>query len=170
MNARLLIINFCLLSIGFVFDLWTTKKFTTDLGMSYEQSPLIKSLVPKIGFSKYVLLIELPLSILIAYLDSFDSTLVRLSLSMFILRCLGGANNLRVISTYRMVGIDHFKKERRLRSVRYFKSSTIERVTHRSIYIASAIVLGVVFLVSQNVVVRSLSLGLTLFDLTKSIS
>ena len=152
-----------------MFDLWTTKTFTADLGMNYEQSPLIKSLVPKIGFLKYILVVELPLSILIVYLDSFDSPIIRLSLTFFTLRCLGAANNLQVISTYRIVGIDQFTRERRFRSAQYYKSSRIERIKYRSIYIVSAIVLGVALLLSQNVVVRSLILGLLLFDLIKSI-
>lgn len=152
-----------------MFDLWTTKTFTSDLGISYERSPLIKSLVPKIGFSKYILSVELPLSILIAYLDSFVPTIIRLSFSFFILRCLGAASNLHVISTYRMVGIDRFVKERRFRSTQFFKSTMIERIRHQSIYIITAIALGIVFLLSQSVVVRSMILGLVLFNLIKTI-
>ena len=169
MNVYSFIINFCFLSIGFIFDLWTTKIFTTDLGMNYEQSPLIKSLVPKIGFSKYILVVELPLSILLAYLDSFGSLIIRLSLSIFVLRCLGATNNLRVISTYRMTGIDHFIKERRFGSIQYYKSTVIEKIKHRSIHIVTAIALGVTFVMAQNVVIRSLILGLVLFHLIKSL-
>jgi hypothetical protein len=169
LNAYSFVVNFCLLSIGFVFDLWTTKTFTADLGMSYEQSPLIKSLVPKIGFPRYVLLVELPLSILLAYLDSFFSLIIRLSLSLFLLRCLGATNNLRVISTYRMVGIDRFLEERRFLSARYFECNLIEKISHRSIHIASAVALGVGLILSQSVLVRSLILGLALFNLIKSI-
>jgi len=76
---------------------------------------------------------------------------------------------MRVISTYRMVGIDHFIKERRLKSAQYFKSGTIERIRFRSIYIVSAVALGVLFFLSQSVVVRSLILGLVLFNLIKSL-
>ena len=169
MTGILFFINFCFLSVGFVFDLWTTKTFTSDLGMRFEQSPLIKSLVPKIGFPRYVLMVELPISILIAYLDSFISPLIRLSLSMFILRCLGATNNLRVISTYRVVGIDRFIEEKRFRSTQYFKSNLIEKMSHRSIHIASAIALGAAFILSQNVLARSLILGLLLFNLIKSL-
>jgi len=152
-----------------MFDLWTTRTFTSDLGMNYEQSPLIKSLVPKIGFLKYILVVELPLSILVAYLDSFNAHIIRLSLTFFILRCLGATNNLQIISTYRMVGIDQFTRERRYRSVQYFKSSRIERIKHRSMYIVTAIVLGAAFLMSQSVVCRSLILGLLLFNLIKAL-
>jgi hypothetical protein len=69
-----------------------------------------------------------------------------------------------------MVGIDHFIKERRFRSAQYYKSSAIERIRHRSIHIVTAIALGAVFLLSQNVEVISLVLGVVLFNLIKSVS
>jgi len=170
LDVILFFVNFCCLSVGFVFDLWTTKTFTSDLGMRYEQSPLIKSLVPKIGFLKYIMVVELPLSIILAYFDTFNPHVIRLSLSFFVLRFLGATNNLQVISTYRMVGIDHFIKERRFASAQYFKSNMIEKISHRSKQIASAVALGVAFILSQNVVVRSLILGIMLFNLVISLS
>jgi len=68
-----------------------------------------------------------------------------------------------------MVGIDRFIKERRFRSTQYFKSSMIERIRHQSIHIITAVALGIVFLLSQSVVVRSMILGLVLFNLIKSL-
>ena len=97
-------------SLGVFIDLYSTHVFIRDLGVSYEANPLMKKIIATGGL-KRTLLIQVPVIVLLALVDSQYSFLLFWGLWFGIARGLIGLRNLQVINRYRIVGVDQFKEQ-----------------------------------------------------------
>ncbi len=97
-------------SLGFGVDLYSTRVFIKDLGISYEANPLMKKIISRGGL-KQTLLIQIPIIVVLALVDSEYPFLLFWGLWFGIARGLIGLRNFQMINRYRMVGIDRFKEQ-----------------------------------------------------------
>lgn len=117
MNLSIFITSIILSSIGAIADDLTTRKFTREIGIDYESSPLFRWAYERRGFMFWIV-IEALVVAFFGILDSFLLDMVLPGVLLFgvfwgIYRGLLAASNFRIITLYRTIGIDTFKEHGR---------------------------------------------------------
>ena len=97
-------------SLGVFTDLYSTHVFIKDLGINYEANPLMKKIISRGGL-KRTLLVQIPIIVVLALVDSQSSFLLFWGLWFGIARGLIGLRNFQMINRYRIVGVDRFKEQ-----------------------------------------------------------
>ena len=151
-------------------DLLTTHVFTGDLGHDFEWNKILKYVVSRWGWKAWILCFEIPAVVLIAVFDAmYSSILLFLGLSWLIARIFAACHNLRVITTYRIIGIDEFRRQFDSSIEARRSASASDRLRLKLPYLMGLIISLSIYVVLCFVIfpvvalVRSLSVGLLLF-------
>jgi len=164
------VLSLLLSSSGVLMDLLTTHVFVGDLGLEFEWNRPLKYILERWGWKVWILCVEIPVVLGIALFDSaFSSLLLFVGLSWLLARVFAACHNLRVITIYRMIGTDEFKRQFNLGMEARRSASASDRLKLKLPYLVGLIISFTVYTIlcfaSFPLVVRvkSLSTGLLIF-------
>jgi len=168
-------LSLSLSSMGVLFDLLTTSIFVEDLGLEFEWNKLVKYIMSRWGYKVWIVCIEIPIILVLAFSDSSFSLIFPLGLSWLIGRGFVASVNLKTIVEYRKIGINEFKAQRLSRKQAFRNLSLSNRLILKLPYLIGLIIsitIYILLLFSSFPTVpllRSLSLGLIIIFLMKII-
>ena len=126
MNENIFLLSILLSSTGAFSDQYSTRIFTSEIGLEYEWNPIFKLLIKKLGKKWGYLcwiLVELFIIIVWGFVDSLFSFNINLffGLYWFVYRGLLSVHNFQIIRTYRKIGVDNYKKQAKVRRAIHIK-------------------------------------------------
>jgi len=168
------LLSLSLSSLGVAMDLLTTSVFVRELGLEFEWNKRVKYIVGKWGFRVWILCLEIPMIVVIAFFDStYSSSLLFVGLVWFIARGFAACINLRAIVLYRTIGVDKFKEQWKSRNVALRSASFSDKLKLGLPYLIGLIISLIIYILlnfasfSTVTLIKSLSLGLLIFFFIK---
>ncbi len=168
------VLSLILSSIGVSLDLYSTSVFMKDLGIEFEWNKRVKFVVSRFGFMTWIF-IEAIVIIIFGILDLIMSSIISFGLIWFFARGLVATRNFQIITEYKMIGIDLFKKnvKSRLKATQNISyTSKIKLKLPYLIEVSICLIIYVLLLTAEFpfiVPIRSLIVGLIIFNMLRAI-
>ena len=162
LDATLFILSSLAASIGVFVDLYSTHVFVKDLGISYEANPLMKRIMSSGGLRR-TLLIQIPIIVILALVDSEYSFLLVWGLWFGIARGLIGLRNFQIINRYQIVGVDKFREQDAYMRRMLGESSTDQKIQTMILPMAFLLLCFAAMPFIENMIANSIIFALASF-------
>ena len=168
------VLSLILSSIGVSLDLYSTSVFMKDLGIEFEWNKRVKFVISRFGFMTWIF-IEAIVIVIFGILDLILSSIISFGLTWLFARGLVATRNFRIITEYRMIGIDLFKKNVKSRLKAIQNVSYISKIKLKLPYLVETSICLIIYLLLFTaefpfiVPMRSLIVGLIIFNMLRAI-